>query len=121
MVLVDSNIIIYGSQAGYQYIRDYLATQDVAISKITLIEVLGYHLLEKGEKIKLEKILSACYQLDIDDQLIQKSIALRQQKKISLGDSIIAATALHHQLMLITANEVDFNWIPDLKIRNPIL
>jgi toxin FitB len=77
MILIDSNIIIYGSQAGYQYVRDYLAKQNLAISKITLIEVLGYHLLEEDEKIKLEKVLAACHQFDIDDQLIQKSIALR--------------------------------------------
>jgi predicted nucleic acid-binding protein len=120
MILLDSNIIIYSSQAGYQYLRDYLAKQSVGISKITLIEILGYHLLEKEEKIKLEQVLSACHQFDIDDELIQKSIAIRKQKKMSLGDVIIAATALQHQLLLVTANEADFNWISDLQLHNPI-
>lgn len=120
MILIDSNIIIYGSQAGYQYLRDYLSNHSIAISKISLIEVLVYHFLEEDEKIKLEKVLSACHQFNIDDQLIQKSIALRQQKKMSLGDAIIAPTVLHHQLLLVTANEADFNWIPDLQIHNPI-
>jgi hypothetical protein len=120
MILVDSNIIIYGGQPGYQYLRDYLSGQSVAISKVTLIEVLGYHLLEEHEKVKLEIVLATCHQFAVDDPIIQHSIALRQQKKMSLGDAIIAATALHHQLMLVTSNETDFRWIPQLQLHNPI-
>jgi hypothetical protein len=45
---------------------------------------------------------------------------LRQQHKMSLGDSLIAATALIHDLILATRNIDDFNWINDLKLVNPI-
>ncbi|MFP4092584.1 MAG: type II toxin-antitoxin system VapC family toxin [Cyclobacteriaceae bacterium] len=120
MILLDSNIVIYGVQAGYQYLRDYLAEESIAVSKITLIEVLGYHQMENDEKTKLEEILAACHQFALDDFVIQHSIALRQKKKMSLGDAIIAATAIQHQLPLVTANEVDFRWIPNLQIHNPI-
>ncbi|MDF9800335.1 putative nucleic acid-binding protein [Catalinimonas alkaloidigena] len=118
--MIDSNIVIYGSQAGYQYLRDYLGKQNIAISKVTLIEVLGYHLLKENEKIRLGQILSTCHQFTIDDVIIQKSIDLKQQKKMSLGDAIIAATALHYQRLLVTANTSDFSWISDLQIHNPI-
>ena len=43
MVLIDSNIIIYGSKPKYQFVRDYLAKEDIAVSKISLIEALGFH------------------------------------------------------------------------------
>ena len=39
----------------------------------------------------------------ISDEIIQKASALRQQKKISLGDALIAATALIHGLTLVTS------------------
>lgn len=120
MILIDSNIVIYGGQPGYQYLRDYLAEQSIAISKVSLVEVLGYHQFEEAEKVKLENILAACHQFAVDDPIIAGSIALRQQKKMSLGDAIIAATALHHQLVLVTSNEADFHWIPELQIHNPI-
>lgn len=120
MVLLDSNIIIYGVQQGYQSLRDYLASQSLAISKVTLLEVLGYHALGEEEKSKLEEILNKCHQISIDDTIIYQAIALRQQKKMSLGDALIAATALHHQLLLVTANDKDYNWITDLQLYNPV-
>ena len=39
---------------------------------------------------------------------------------MALGDAIIAATASEHKLLLVTANEKDFDWISDIKIYNPI-
>ena len=46
-------------------------------------------------------------------------ITLRQQKKMSLGDAIIAATALTHALPLVTRNVQDFRHIAGLKLINP--
>ena len=120
MILIDSNIIIYGSQPAYQYVRDYLAQQEIAVSKITLIEVVGYHALAGGELQKLEQLFAECYQFKIDDSIVKQAITLRQQRKMALGDAIIAATALEHKLLLVTANEKDFDWISDINIYNPI-
>ena len=120
MILLDSNIIIYGVQQGYQALRDYLSEQSIAISKITLLEVLGYHALGDEEKSRLEEILNKCHQIAIDDVIIFQAITLRQQKKMSLGDALIAATALNHQILLVTANDKDYKWIAELQLYNPI-
>ena len=120
MILVDSNIIIYGSKPDYQFVRDYLAQEAIAVSKVTLIEVLGFHALEEEERQKLEQLFDSCYQYGINDETIEQAISLRQQKKMSLGDAIIAATALQHKLLLVTANEKDFNWITGIRLYNPI-
>jgi len=45
---------------------------------------------------------------------------LKQQRKISLGDAIIAATALEHSLQLVTRNSKDFAWIDELRMLNPM-
>jgi predicted nucleic acid-binding protein len=121
MVLIDSNIIIYGSKPQYQFVRDYLAKEDIAVSKISLIKTLGFRKLEEEEMQMLKQLLASCYQYSINDEVIHRAIALRQQKKMSLGDAIIAATALQHELLLITANEEDFNWISGLELYNPVV
>ena len=57
--------------------------------------------------------------IKISDGILQTAVRLRQQKKMSLGDSLIAATALEHQLTLLTRNESDFDHIAGLKTINP--
>ena len=52
--------------------------------------------------------------------LLDSNLHLRQKKNMSLGDAIIASTALVHKLPLVTANVDDFFWIKELKIINPL-
>ena len=52
--------------------------------------------------------------------IIQQAILLRQMRKMSPGDALIAATALHFGYELYTRNVTDFNWITGLSIVNPI-
>ena len=56
----------------------------------------------------------------VDEAIVEQAIALRQVRKISLGDCIIAATALCSANTLATRNVADFDWIDGLKIFNPI-
>jgi predicted nucleic acid-binding protein len=53
--------------------------------------------------------------------VLKQAVALRQQRKMSLGDSIISATALLNDLTLITANTADFRWIENIKLLDPLL
>jgi predicted nucleic acid-binding protein len=39
---------------------------------------------------------------------------------MSLGDSIIAATAVIHRKTLVTHNTADFDWIKELAILDPL-
>jgi predicted nucleic acid-binding protein len=38
---------------------------------------------------------------------------------MSLGDSIIAGTALVYNLTIVTRNVADFSWMTELKVFNP--
>ncbi len=55
----------------------------------------------------------------LDTAVIERAIALRQENKIGLADAIIAATALVHDLPLVTRNEEDFKHITTLRVVNP--
>jgi toxin FitB len=39
---------------------------------------------------------------------------------MTLGDALIAGTALAHELELLTRNVDDFRWIPELRVRDPL-
>jgi predicted nucleic acid-binding protein len=53
--------------------------------------------------------------------VIQQAIVLRQLRKMSLADAIIAATALAPDLPLVTRNVDDFKHIAGLKLINPFM
>ncbi len=57
--------------------------------------------------------------LPIDDQVISKTINIRQNNKIALGDAIIAATAIVYNLTIVTRNISDFKNIENLMVVNP--
>ena len=120
MFLLDSNIVIFATKPDYNELRDYLATSLLSVSAITYLEVMGYHLLQEQEKILLEKFFNSIQVFQIDSQVIISAVNLRQRRKMSLGDSLIAATALVYDSLLVTNNVNDFSWIDGLKLHNPI-
>ena len=121
-ILLDSNIIIYATKPEYGGLRYKLKNLagDYCVSAITTLEVLGYHLLTKQDKSELENFFSLTVILPIDDLVIKKGIKLRQALKMSLGDAIIAATALNHNLKIWSNNISDFDNIPGIKLENPL-
>ena len=54
-------------------------------------------------------------------EIFDKAIEVRKKYKLKLGDSLIAATALVHQLEICTRNMSDFEKIDGLKCINPII
>jgi predicted nucleic acid-binding protein len=118
-MLLDSNIIIYATQPGNESLRR-LATQDSpSVSIITYVEVLGYHRLTVVERQLFQEVFSLTNILPLTNAIAEKAIELRQERRISLGDFLIAATALVNELTLVTRNIDDFHWIPSLKLLSP--
>lgn len=119
-VLLDSNIIIYSAAIFKEEIEVYLKDKALSASIISYIEVLGYHKLAMQDKANFRMFFDAVELINISDEIIQKSVELRQAKNIKLGDTIIAATALIHKKTLVTRNVDDFKGIEELNIFNPI-
>lgn len=119
-MLIDSNLIIYATQPPYRQLRNWLVSYATHYSAITRLETLGYHRLSDAEKAAITAILDNLDILTVGKVTIEIAVNLRQQRKMSLGDALIAATCLEHNLPLATANIKDFDWIDDLVIHNPM-
>ncbi|MEY4540876.1 MAG: hypothetical protein RLZZ306_2633 [Bacteroidota bacterium] len=120
MQLLDTNIIIYSALPQFEYLQSLVLNPYNAVSTITYVESLGYHKLTVSDRIYLENVFQRIHILEVDKQVSEKAIELRQTSKMDLPDAIIAATALIYNVELITVNVKDFIHIPDLNITNPI-
>lgn len=117
-MILDSNIVIYAVQPNYEKLRNYLREHEyeLTVSIITKLEVLGYNKLTETEKEMFERFFEVVKQIPISQAVIDKSIELRQERKMSIGDSIIAATTLLENDVLLTNNEDDFKEITNLRV-----
>jgi toxin FitB len=118
-MLLDSNIIIYAAQESNEFLREFIAENYPYISALSYVEVLGYHRLTDEDKIYFEEFFNAAQILPISQAVIAEAVKLKQIKKMSLGDAIIAGTAKVYDLTLVTRNIDDFSWITGLKLLNP--
>ena len=79
----------------------------------------GFSSLSEDRRSRLNTIVASIVELELNASVIQKAVELRQQRKMRLGDAVIAATALVHKMPLVTRNVDDFKHIPDLTLINP--
>jgi len=119
MKLLDSNILIYAAEPGQEALRERILAEPAAVSVVTMVEVLGYHLLTAEEEADLRGLLKDLTVFAADIMVAERAVALRQKQKMGLGDAIIAATALVHGLPLVTRNVDDFKHVAGLEITNP--
>lgn len=99
-------------------ILDAVVNDELNISIVAYIEVLGYN--GKPEAMKrLQDFLSLASIYYVDMVIAEQAIKIRKQHKIKLPDAIIAATAMAHDLTLLTRNISDFNKIEELHLANP--
>lgn len=117
-MILDSNIIIYASAPDYTELLLYLKENesDLRVSAVSKLEVLGYQKLQADEKEFLENFFITIPILSISESVIERAIFLKQQRKMSIGDSIIAATGLLNNLPIFTDNEDDFKDIENFKV-----
>ena len=118
--LIDTNIIIdnIGGKL-HGDAKDFVNKLELIISAVTKIEILGWPGATKEQLKPLYSLINIAEVLPITDEIIDKTISIRQNKKTALGDAIIAATAIVNNLTLITRNVKDFKNITELKILNP--
>ena len=119
-MLIDSNIVIYASQPQYLVLRLFLDSVRRSVSIVSYIEALGYHKLTAGAEDYITYLFRGSQILPLSDQIAQQTVTLRQQRRMGLGDAIIAATAMVHELALVTHNTEDFRWIAGLELLDPL-
>ena len=117
--LLDTNIVIYLSQRRLR-ISDFAKNGgELYISSMTYIEALGFVFPSQDAEREVAEICENLDRFFLTKEIERKTIHIRKSKKIKLPDAIIAATAILHDLTLVTCNSDDFKNIPELKILNP--
>ena len=118
-MLLDTNILIYACQPGGEWLSVWTEDAEAAIASVSRVEALGFHRITGEEEVAIRRFITASVSYPLDEEVIERATALRQQKKMSLADAIIAATALEYDLPLVTRNESDFSHIAGLRVINP--
>lgn len=115
-MLLDSNIIIYSVQPEFEKILEFLSSKEdsLSVSIISKIEVLGYNKLTNFDKENFLSFFDKIQSFGVNDEIVNIAIDLKQQQKMSLGDAIIAATAIYKKIPLLTNNTDDFKHIENL-------
>ena len=121
MMLIDSNLLIYGVQPEYKNLRDWIVDQHPSYSIISRVEVLGFSKLQPIAKQALNDLLGSLELIYLNPSTYEIAIELKQQRKISLGDALIAATCIEHSKTLATHNIEDFKWIENFRVIDPML
>lgn len=117
--LIDTNSLIDAQmsrlpKSGLKFLKQII-DEEFNVSFITYIEFLGFKNISKSS----EEFLGLATVLNVNKEIIDICIRLRKSFKIKLPDAVIAATAIHFNLTLVTNNERDFTIISDLNVLNP--
>lgn len=121
-MILDSNIVIYAFQPQYRAssLDNFLLHGEFSVSDVTRLEVMGYWRNSDAEFKQFELFFNATHILSISSDIIDYAIQLRRKRSMGLADAMIAATALIHQLPLVTHNTRDFQWITELELIDPL-
>lgn len=119
----DSNILIYHLNEKLDTAAEAMLEQALEegayISVITRIEILGWPGQPAGTSQRAKSFLDQFSEQALTDEIAERCIALRQQRRIKIPDAIVAATAQQLNFPLVTRNTDDFRWIDGLELINP--
>ena len=107
--LLDTNIIIGLCERNFDILEllkiKRVTVKSCAYSAVTRMELLSFPALTPTDKNAIESLLNNMVYLGIAPEIENETIAFRRLHKTKLPDSIIAATAKHHQLELLTLDK----------------
>lgn len=112
--LLDTNAVIY-IQKGL--ILDPLPLGHYFASIITEIELLSFPTLEEAQRRALIQLLSEMFITPVDSAVRDHAVELRRVHRLSIPDSIIAATAIVLDAELVT-NDLALIDLPKIRSRS---
>ena len=129
MYLLDSDWIIQalGNRQPALRTLDRLSSSRIYVSYITVGEIYERafdSVNPEAHLLSFRQFLSAYRVLTLSDPIMERFAETRwflrrRGQLISDFDLLIGATALHHDLTVLTFNRRDFQRIPDLKLYQP--
>ncbi|MDH5367777.1 MAG: type II toxin-antitoxin system VapC family toxin [Cyclobacteriaceae bacterium] len=113
-VLLDTNIVLY-LLSGDEVLSNLLYNRKLYISFITQLELLGYQDITKKEQYEIKQFLEDCIIIDINNQIKEEVIKIKQSQKIKLPDSIILATSTYLNIPVISSDS-DFGKAEEVNV-----
>jgi predicted nucleic acid-binding protein len=104
--LLDTNFVLGMMKREPAVLRlietDQIAAAECAYSAVTRMELLGYPGITDEETRAVQSRLAKMVYLPINSAIEDAAISFRRLRKVKLPDALIAATASHHGLKLLT-------------------
>lgn len=99
-------------------------SSEVHFSVVTMYELLIGKNATRERINKVELFLSRLTTLAVTEEVVKKAASLqrkylREGKQIKTADSLIAETAWEHNLVLVTSNVKDFDFIEEIEVQKP--
>jgi len=119
-ILLDTNAFIYFFE-GRSTITDLVVnTPEIYFSAISEIELLSATHLTPNEIDSIKAFLLLCQRVELTTDIIDQTIMIRRQYRFKVPDAIIAASALHLKIPLVSA-DTDFQKVTGLTLISDIL
>ncbi len=110
-ILLDTDVLIDHIRG-----RRHLDTSDIAISVITRTELFAGN---EREETAVDTLLEDCEEVGVDPRIARRAGRIKRNTGLQIADALIAATAVEHQLPLMTRNRRHFERVPGLTLRAP--
>ena len=114
LIIADTNIIIYAIK-GLKEIEPYISEYNFTVSEITIIELPGVKDIDPFTLNKRKELLADCHIYNYNSYIRSLAIGIKQTHIIKVPDALIAATAIHYDTPMLTADK-GFKKIEELEV-----
>jgi predicted nucleic acid-binding protein len=114
-VAIDTNILLYilgGDKAAHGLLKGC----EVVASTMVRMEALVYHGANAEHLHQVHRFLERCQLEEIHRSVQDAAVDLRLRYRLKLPDAVIAATAMHLGIPLITADKVFSRLKPECEV-----
>ncbi len=109
-IFLDTNVIINALNRAI-----FLPKRNYIISIITEMELLSFSKLTSQEEYIIRKLLSNFTIVNIENEIKENSIKIRKKYNLKLPDSIICASAISKESILIS-DDIELKKVKELKV-----
>ncbi|MBP6698407.1 MAG: PIN domain-containing protein [Flavobacteriales bacterium] len=114
-VAIDTNILLYvlgGDKAAHELLKG----RDVVASTMVRMEAMVYHGSDMGHLGQVQRFLDRCALEEIHRSIQDRAVDLRLRYRLRLPDAVIATTAVHLGIPLITADKIFSRLKPECEV-----
>ena len=100
MHLLDSNILIYASKPGGEFLNTWIISKDARVSAISLPEVLGYPGLNAQDEAVFDRWFADLRRLDVTEPILRRAAAFQPQTQTRMAGASSAPAVLFRSAIL---------------------